>query len=92
MSVDEQKTMNRAENHARLVIFSLGMSVQTTVSHELRHREGYRSVSLVLVIVMNCLKRSTHDSDQDMATTSDNSPITERIRTNETPKCRPWRL
>ena len=38
MSVDEQKTMNRAENHARSAIISLGMTVQTTVSHELRDK------------------------------------------------------
>ena len=31
MSFDEQKTMNRAENNARLAIITLGMSVQTTV-------------------------------------------------------------
>ena len=41
MSVDEQKTMNRVENHARSAIISLGMSVQTIVSHELRHGEGF---------------------------------------------------
>ena len=43
MSVDEQKTMNKAENHAtcRSAIISSGMSVQTTVSHELRCGEGY---------------------------------------------------
>ena len=29
MSVDEQKTMNKAENHARSAIVSSGMSVQT---------------------------------------------------------------
>ena len=32
MPVDEQKTMNKAENHARLAII---MPVQTNVSHEL---------------------------------------------------------
>ena len=40
MPGDEQKNMNRAENHARSAIISLGMSVQTTVSHELRRGEG----------------------------------------------------
>ena len=35
MSVNEQKTMNRAENHARSAIISLGMSVQTTASHDM---------------------------------------------------------
>ena len=40
MSVNEQKTMNRAENHAKSAIISLGMSVQTTESHELRRGEG----------------------------------------------------
>ena len=36
MSFNEQNTMNEAENHARTAIISSGMSVQTTVSHELR--------------------------------------------------------
>ena len=35
MSVDEQKTMNKAENHATSTIFSSGMSAQTTASHKL---------------------------------------------------------
>ena len=35
MPGDEQKTMNKAENHARLAISSLTMSLQTTVPHEL---------------------------------------------------------
>ena len=33
ISVDEQKTMNEAKNHARSAIISSGMSVETTVSH-----------------------------------------------------------
>ena len=39
MSFNEPKTMNRAKNHARSASISLGMSVQTTVSHKLRHGE-----------------------------------------------------
>ena len=60
MPGDEHKTMNRAENHARLAIISSTMSVQTTVSQELRRGKGYircQSVSLALAIVKNCLKR-----------------------------------
>ena len=53
MPGDEQKSINRTENHARLAIISSTMSLQTTVSH----KEGYRSVSLVLAILKNCLKR-----------------------------------
>ena len=41
MSFDEQKSMNRAENHARSAIISLGMSVQTIVYHELRCGECF---------------------------------------------------
>ena len=37
---DEHKTMNRAENHTRSAIISSTMSVQTTVSHELRRGKG----------------------------------------------------
>ena len=59
MPVDKHKNMNRAKNHARSAIISSTMSVQTTLSHELRRRKGLiscQSVSLVLVIVNNCLK------------------------------------
>ena len=54
------KTMNRAENHARLAIISSTMSVQTTVSHKLRRKttsqKGVKlircqNVSLFLAIV-----------------------------------------
>ena len=34
MPGDEQKSMNKAKNHARLAIIPLSMSVQTTVTHE----------------------------------------------------------
>ena len=60
MPGDEPKSINRAENHAWSAIISSTMSLQTTLSHELRRGEGYiryQSVSLVLVIVKNCLKR-----------------------------------
>ena len=40
MPGDEQNSINRAENHARSAIISGTMSLQTTVSHELRRGEG----------------------------------------------------
>ena len=40
MPGDEQKSMNRAENHAWPAIISLTTSLKTTVSHELQHGEG----------------------------------------------------
>ena len=91
MPGDEQKSINRAENHARS---ASTMSLQTTVLNELRRGEGqvrYQSVSLVLAIVKNCLKRlsEAHTTQTKpwptRPPTSDyNSPITKRIRTNET--------
>ena len=39
MPGDEQKSRNRPENHARSAIISSTMSLQTTVSHELRRGE-----------------------------------------------------
>ena len=40
MPGDEQKTINRAENHARSAIISSNISLQTSVSHGLRYGEG----------------------------------------------------
>ena len=40
MPANELKTVNRAENHDRSVIISSTMSLQTTISQELRHGEG----------------------------------------------------
>ena len=60
MPGDEHKIMNRAENRARSAIISSTKCIQTTVSHELRRGKNqirWRSVSLVLAIVKNCLKR-----------------------------------
>ena len=69
MSVDEQKTMNKAENHARSAIISLGMSVQTTVSHELRTRHrGINNIPQCFSCPGDCkelsnkTRRNTHDS------------------------------
>ena len=39
MPGDEQNSINRAENHASSAIISSNMSLQTTVSHELRRGE-----------------------------------------------------
>ena len=39
MPGDEQKSINTAENHARSAIISSTMSLQKTVSHELRRGE-----------------------------------------------------
>ena len=76
---------------------SLQLSLYGQLSHKLRRGEGkirYQSVSLVLVIVKNCqkkTKRSTYNSNQARSkpwptrppTSNNNSPITKRIRTNE---------
>ena len=40
MPGDEQKSSNRAKNHARSAIISSTMSQQTTVFHDLRRGEG----------------------------------------------------
>ena len=40
MPGDEQKSMNKAENHVRSAIISSIMSVQTTVSLKLQQGEG----------------------------------------------------
>ena len=97
MPGDEQKNMNRAENHARSAIISFGMSVQTTVSHELRH---VNKIPKCFSCPGDCkelskkTRRSTHDSNQARTkpwptrspTSDNNSPIMKRIRTNNTPK------
>ena len=59
MPGDEQKSINRAENHAWSAIISSTMSLQTTVSRTTMQRgiNKIPSVSLVLVIVKNCLKK-----------------------------------
>ena len=57
---------NKAENHAKSAIISLGMSVQTTISLTTTQRDKI----LFLAIIKNCLKRpsETHTSqDQAMA-------------------------
>ena len=102
MPGDEQKSRNRPENHARSAIISSTMSLQTTVSDKLRRgaRRGINKIPKCFSCpgdskeLSKKTKRSTYDSNQTRTKpwptqlpTSDNSPITKRIRTNETPKC-----
>ena len=91
MPGDEQKKKSKTM-HAWLAITAI--IVSTDVSHELRRGEGqirYQSVSLVLAIVKNCLKRlseahttQTKPWPTQLPTSDNNSPITKRIKTNET--------
>ena len=101
MPGDEQKSTNRTENHARSAIISSTMSLQTTVYiSRTMTRRGINKIPKSLSCPGDCkelskkTKRSTYDSNQARTkpwptrppTSDNNSPITKRIRTNET-KC-----
>ena len=100
MPGDEQKSRNRTENHARSAIISLTMSLKTTISRTTTRR-GINKIPKCFSCpgdskeLSKKTKRSTYDSNQARTkpwptqppTSDNNSPITKRIRTNETPKC-----
>ena len=83
MPGDEQKSINIAENHASLAIIS-----RTRIPKYFSCPGDSKELS-------KKTKRSTHDSNQArtkpwptrLPTSDNNSPITKRIRTNETQKC-----
>ena len=102
MPGDEQKSQNRPENHARLAIISLTLSLQTTILRTTTRR-GINRIPKCFSCpgdskeLSKNTKQSTMSYDSNQSRTkpwptrppaSDNdSPITKRIRTNETPKC-----
>ena len=99
MPGDEQKSINRAENHAWSAIISSCNYVST--DNCISRTTTWRGINKILKCFScpgNCKelsKRSTYDSNQAWTkpwptrppTSDNNSPITKQIRTNETQKC-----
>ena len=94
MPGDEQKSTNRTENHARSAIISNYVSTDNCISRTMTRR-GINKILKCFSCPGDCkeeTKRSTYNSNQARTkpwptrppTSDNNSPITKRIRTNET--------
>ena len=97
MPGDEHKIMNRAENRARSAIISSTKCIDNCISRTTSRKE-VNKIAKCFSCPGDCkelskkTKRSTYDSNQARTkpwptrppTSDNNSPITKRIRTNET--------
>ena len=101
MPGNEQKSINRTENHARSAIIPLTMSPSTyNCNSRTTTRRGINKILKCVSCLGDCkelskkTKRSTYDSNQArtkpwptrLPNSDNNSPITKRIRTNKTQK------